>query len=166
MGCPWIDGCPIPSYDEDADIRILLNATYGSRVPLNGTYFAGTKVVLRVQNVSNRTYVYSTYYQSCQMTYHTEAGRQFKIPPGTHCDMIAYTEVQPGQTVELFPWDLDECTADDFWGCDERNVLPAGRYEVRSTFCRSDGGQTFGGERPWKDCGLGSSRSGASFTIS
>ena len=119
--------------------------------------------VVRARNVGSVAYVYRTYYAACELTYHTESGRRFLVPEGTHCDIANTASVEPGQTVDLFTWDLDECVKDS-WGCSQENHrdLAPGRYEVRGTFCAAR--QSAGGY-PVGDCEAQQSLSGVSFEI-
>jgi hypothetical protein len=100
---------------------------------LESSYPAGTKVPVKLHNSGRRTYVFNPFYQACDMTYLDESGRDFLVPEGTHCDLISWEEIAPGDTVTLFKWDLDECTKDE-WGCMEEEPLGPGRYTIRGRF--------------------------------
>jgi hypothetical protein len=70
---------------------------------LQDTYRASEKVDVRITNQGNRAYEYnSTGYEACNLTYRDQSGREFIIPPGTHCDLIAIERIKPGETVTLF----------------------------------------------------------------
>ena len=43
------------------------------------------------------------------MHYSDGDGREFIIPPGTHCYIVTYGTIKPGETQPLFSWKLDEC---------------------------------------------------------
>ncbi|HWG91030.1 MAG TPA: hypothetical protein VNZ52_09315 [Candidatus Thermoplasmatota archaeon] len=119
--CPGAAGCPIPTPPAPKDLRLLLNATY--RV--------GERAEVRVENRGNATYVFNPDYEACTMRYYDGTGRLFKIPPGTHCDLVSFQPIPPGTTVTLFAWDLTECTVDN-WGCSESKPLPPGEYQVQA----------------------------------
>ena len=106
---------------------------------LNDTYRVGERVDVKIVNHGERAYRYnSTGYEACELTYRDETGREFIIPPGTHCDLIAMEEIAPGETVKLFTWALDECVKDS-WGCVEEEPLPPGRYTIEGVFRSADG---------------------------
>jgi hypothetical protein len=96
-------------------------------------------VQVKIRNVGATTYLYQAIYQACFLTFLDESGREFIIPPGTHCDILAEVELAPGETKTLFTWRLDECTK-DAWGCQESAALPPGLYTIRGSFEPSDGG--------------------------
>jgi hypothetical protein len=107
---------------------------------LEATYEVGEHVEVRIVNNGQRPYRYnSTGYEACDLTYRAENGREFIIPPGTHCDLIVIEEIKPGETVTLFEWDLDKCTKDR-WGCVEEENLPPGTYTIEGSFRAADGG--------------------------
>jgi hypothetical protein len=134
--------------DADADVQLIVEHD-------------GPGVAVKARNRGTVPFVYSTHYEACGMTYHTDAGRQFLIPPGTHCDIANTATIEPGATVDLFDWDLTECTR-DAWGCAEKRPLPAGTYHLRDTFCAAQVPRT---DMPTEDCSRGASRSGASVTV-
>jgi hypothetical protein len=35
--------------------------------------------------------------EACELTYREEKGREFIIPPGTHCDLVLIKEIAPGE---------------------------------------------------------------------
>jgi hypothetical protein len=41
--------------------------------------------------------------------------------------------LDPGDTISLFTWGLEECLVDN-WGCSESEALPPGRYRLSGTF--------------------------------
>jgi hypothetical protein len=106
---------------------------------LDDSYRVGERVIVRITNHGTHPYRYnSTQYEACNLTYRDETGRRFLIPPGTHCDLIAITELQPGDTVNLFTWDLEECVRDE-WGCIKAETLAPGAYSIEGTFRSADG---------------------------
>lgn len=92
----------------ESDIRFLLKDTYN----------AGERTAVAIENVGSDTYSYYIFYQTCYLSYFDSTGGQFIIPPGTHCDIANQAELGPGETVQLFEWNLDECIVDQ-WGCVE-----------------------------------------------
>jgi hypothetical protein len=107
---------------------------------LQESYRAGEKVDVKITNQGDRAYEYnSTGYEACNLTYRDQTGRDFIIPPGTHCDLIAIEEIEPGQTVTLFQWQLDECVKDN-WGCVKSEPLEPGTYTIEGRFKAADGG--------------------------
>jgi hypothetical protein len=100
---------------------------------LTDEYKIGTRVAVKLRNNSNRSYIYNTAYEACDMRYFDASGRRFIIPPGTHCDIIAPDEIGPDETVTLFKWKLDECLKDQ-WGCSKSESLPEGSYTIRGWF--------------------------------
>jgi hypothetical protein len=148
--CPWHEGCPIPAMDADADVKIEFR---------NESLEVGGAAEVWIVNEGEAEYRYSAYYLECDMTYHTAGGRQFIVPPGTHCDLANTAVLGPGEEVHVFTWGLDECTQDD-WGCSESEPLPEGDYAVRVTLCAPASGSDYG-----EDCGIARSRSGIDFTI-
>lgn len=107
---------------------------------LEPEYRAGETIDVRIRNVGEQTYLYETHYQACFLTYTDGSGREFIIPPGTHCDILAPAEIGPGETKTLFTWHLDECL-EDAWGCQKSGDLPPGVYTIRGSFKPKDGGQ-------------------------
>ena len=121
---------PSPTAGAGGDIEFVLDDTYGFR----------DRVEVRIRNTGDAAYEYnSTGYEACNLTYRDETGREFIIPPGTHCDLIAIEKIEPGETVTLFEWNLDECTKDR-WGCVESEPLKPGTYTIEGTFRSADGG--------------------------
>jgi hypothetical protein len=97
---------------------------------------------VKIVNEGFHPYLYnSTGYEACDLTYRDDTGREFIIPPGTHCDLIVMEEISPGETVALFKWDLDECTKDR-WGCVREAPLPPGTYTIEGRFRSSTGSQS------------------------
>jgi len=106
---------------------------------LEETYEVGDRVAVKIVNEGSHPYLYNaTGYEACELTYRDQTGREFIIPPGTHCDLVLMKEIAPGETVNLFKWDLDECTRDR-WGCVEEAPLPPGTYTIEGTFRAADG---------------------------
>ena len=106
---------------------------------LEKKYEVGSKAVVKLRNNTNRTYMYNPYYEACKMVFRERGGRKFIIPEGTHCDLVVHEEVEPGDTVTLFRWDLDECTKDR-WGCVESKDLAPGWYTMSGRFRPKGGG--------------------------
>ncbi|HUR70044.1 MAG TPA: hypothetical protein VM370_12430, partial [Candidatus Thermoplasmatota archaeon] len=119
----------LPELPPSGDIRILLD---------NATLRAGEAVAVRVQNVGNGTYAYNPYYEACGWRYYDDQARPFRIPPGTHCDLMGEQPIAPGATVDAFHWSLDECVI-DLWGCGSAAPLAPGVYHIRARFCIYDG---------------------------
>lgn len=99
----------------------------------------GGKTRVRLRNRSDKAFVYNPYYEACQMVFRDGTGRKFLVPEGTHCDLVAREKVEPGETVTLFRWDLDECVKDE-WGCAKARDLPLGKYSMRGWFKPAGGG--------------------------
>lgn len=112
-----------PSSIPASDIRFLLG----------GWYAAGDRIPVRIENVGDVVYHYQPVYQACFLSYLDSQGREFIIPPGTHCDILGRAAIRPGETKLLFMWDLDECIK-DMWGCSKRRPLDPGTYPMRGTF--------------------------------
>jgi hypothetical protein len=108
---------------------------------LRERYPAGHRIPVRIQNVGDIAYEYQTIYQACFLAYRDEDGREFLIPPGTHCDLISTRPIQPGETTLLFKWSLDECTKDR-WGCARSRPLQPGTYHISGTFKTVEEGGT------------------------
>jgi hypothetical protein len=125
---------PVPSSSPTAiprsDIRFLLD----------DSYTIGDRVAVQIENVGDVAYRYQALYQACFLSYLDSKGREFLIPPGTHCDIRAIVTIQPGQTKRLFMWDLDECIKDQ-WGCVKSGPLEPGTYTIRGTFRPVAGGR-------------------------
>jgi hypothetical protein len=81
------------------------------------------------------------YYAACRLHYFDGEGRRFIIPPGTHCDLIAYGTIKPGETESLFKWNLDECVK-DAWGCVRSRPLSPGTYTITGAFKPKDAGNS------------------------
>lgn len=78
-------------------------------------------------------YRYQFYYPACYLTYFDPQGREFLVPPGTHCDIRSEATIRSGETKRLFTWDLDECIKDQ-WGCAKSRPLDPGTYTIRGRF--------------------------------
>lgn len=113
----------VPGFDADASVVFVLDERY----------HVGETVAVRARNVGNVSYTYNPFYAACDLAYFDDGGRPFRVPPGTHCDLVARETIEPGETVTLFNWTLDECTVDR-WGCAEARALPPGTYHLRGTF--------------------------------
>jgi hypothetical protein len=108
---------------------------------LRERYRAGHRIPVRIENIGDIAYEYQTIYQACFLTYRDERGREFLIPPGTHCDLLSIGLIVAGESKLLFKWDLDECTQDE-WGCARARPLPPGTYRISGTFEPVDAGAT------------------------
>jgi len=75
---------------------------------LKDTYKVGQVIAVQIKNSGNVAYSYQVYYAACYLSYYDDSGRKFLIPPGTHCDIWNEVEIQPGETVTLFHWDLSD----------------------------------------------------------
>jgi hypothetical protein len=107
---------------------------------LQESYNAREKVDVKITNRGDRAYEYnSTGYEACNLTYRDEAGREFIIPPGTHCDLVVIEQIKPGETVTLFEWQLDRCLKDN-WGCVKSEPLEPGTYTIEGRFKAAAGG--------------------------
>jgi hypothetical protein len=100
---------------------------------LQDRFEVGEKIRVRLRSGGRRPYVYNIAYEACDMRYFDESGRRFIIPPGTHCDIIANRTIQPGETVTLFKWRLEECVRDR-WGCIKAEPLEPGTYRIVGRF--------------------------------
>ncbi len=117
---------PTPSGDGTSPVTPI-------RFVLHDTYLVGQTARVGIQNVGDRPYRYQLFYAACELRYFDEDGRRFIIPPGTHCDMIAFGTIAPGETKPLFTWKLDECVR-DAWGCVRSKPLPPGTYTIAGRF--------------------------------
>lgn len=115
---------PTPSAGESAT---TLQFVLGDQVRI------GQTVDLRLRNLDDRAYSYRYDYAACELTYTDADGREFLIPPGTHCDLVSDATIKPGQTVTLFKWKLNECVKDR-WGCVKSEPLPPGDYTITGNF--------------------------------
>ena len=100
---------------------------------LNDTYTLGDTARVQIENVGDRPYRYQLLYAACRLHYFDGDGRRFIIPLGTHCDLIAYGTIKPGETKSLFKWKLDECVK-DAWGCVRSRPLSPGTYTITGAF--------------------------------
>ena len=107
---------------------------------LKRRYEMGGRTAVKLRNKGARSYTYNPFYEACDMVFRERSGRKFIIPEGTHCDLQADEEVEPGETVTLFRWDLDECTKDN-WGCRKSKDLPPDKYLMRGWFKPKGGGK-------------------------
>jgi hypothetical protein len=103
-------------------------------------YPARERVNVRIENAGTRIYRYQAFYAACFLSYSDSSGREFKIPPGTHCDILGEQPIEPGQVKRLFVWRLNECVKDR-WGCVKSRPLPPGAYVVRGRFEPVGGGK-------------------------
>ncbi|MCZ3388043.1 MAG: hypothetical protein LH645_02710 [Actinomycetia bacterium] len=108
---------------------------------LDDEFYTGDAVRLRMRNVGERAYIYRTTYAACDLTYTDADGREFLIPPGTHCDLVSKATIKPGQTVSLFVWRLNECVKDR-WGCVRSKPLLPGAYTISGQFSPVGKGET------------------------
>lgn len=109
------------------------------RFVLDTPLHVGGETRVRLRNSGDVAYNYNAAYEACDMVFRVRGGRKFLIPEGTHCDLIDPQRVQPGETVTLFRWDLDECVEDN-WGCTKAKDLPRGRYVMKGWFRPAGGG--------------------------
>lgn len=128
-----VTSSPEPRYSPHApqtgDIRFVLDEAY--RV--------GQRVVVKIRNVGEVAYDYQRVYQACHLTFLDVTGREFLIPPGTHCDILLKLRIRPGETEKLFAWQLDESVKDE-WGCTKERPLEPGTYTIKGTFAATKGG--------------------------
>jgi hypothetical protein len=114
---------------------------------LNDTYTVGDTARVQIENVGDRPYRYrlsvskGDQYASCPLHYFDGDGREFIIPPGTHCDIITYGTIKPGETKPLFKWKLDECVRDE-WGCVRSKPLSPGSYTITGLFKPATSGKS------------------------
>jgi hypothetical protein len=109
------------------------------RFVLDDHVTVGERFDVSITNVGTRAYLYEFHYQACFLSYFDSTGRQFTIPPGTHCDIRGKLPIRPRQTKWLFRWALDECLKDR-WGCvRSRPLLPA-TYTIKGRFRPVAGG--------------------------
>jgi hypothetical protein len=103
----------------------------------------GSKIPVRIKNVGSVSYGYETFYAACyNVKFFDSTGREFKIPPGTHCDLLHEDVLRPGERVRLFGWKLDECVKDR-WGCVRSESLEPGVYRLKGRFeARQNAGPT------------------------
>jgi hypothetical protein len=114
---------------------------------LNDTYTVGDTARVQIENVGDRPYRYRLsvsrrdQYAACPLHYFDDSGREFIIPPGTHCDIVTYGTIKPGETKPLFNWKLDECVKDE-WGCVRRKPLSPGTYTITGLFKPKNSGKS------------------------
>ena len=131
---------------------------------MEDNYALGQHIDIKIRNNGTRSYVYSEYYPACSnLEFYDESvdARQLKsfsevielppglfiIPEGTHCDLVAYREINPGEEVVLLTWSQRECVEDN-WGCSESVPVKPGRYTIVGEFRASMGsGVTVAAER-------------------
>ena len=108
-------------------------ATQDIQFVLNDVYRVGELIQVKIKNAGQVSYFYTRRFAACDLSYFDASGRKFLIPPGTHCDLREYVEIRPGETAELFEWDLSECI-EDLFGCVKSQPLPPGTYTIRGAF--------------------------------
>jgi len=114
---------------------------------LHDTYTVGDTARVQIENVGDRPYRYRlsvsdrSQYAACPLHYFDGDGRSFIIPPGTHCDIVAYGTIKPGETKPLFDWELDECVK-DAWGCALNKPLSPGTYTITGLFKPQNSGKS------------------------
>ena len=118
-----------PPHVRASDIRFVLADTY----PVED------QVVVRIKNVGDVAYTSEFEYAACFLSYFDSQGREFIIPPGTHCDILGKVPIEPGEIKPLFAWELDECIKDE-WGCVKNRPLDPGTYTIRGAFRPVGGG--------------------------
>jgi len=104
---------------------------------LKPTYKVGEEVEFKIQNIGKISYSYNQKYPACDLSYFDSSGREFVIPPATHCDQIVMVEIKPGETKNLFKWNGSECVLDNF-GCVKRKPLPEGTYTIEGSFSSAE----------------------------
>ncbi len=115
-----------------SDIRFLLERAYVEGLD--------KRIEVKIMNSGSVPYLYRKDYAACDLEYFDASGRKFIIPPGTHCDLVVYDEIKPGEVKTLFDWNLDECI-EDRWGCVKSKPLPIGEYTIKGTFTTPTGKQ-------------------------
>lgn len=140
---------PAPVSAEDQSTATGSGEMWPLRFVLDTPLHAGGQTRVRLRNVGDVSYIYNSYYQACYMTFRFRGGRRFIIPEGTHCDLVDRQELEPGETVTLFRWDLDECIEDN-WGCSKARDLPPGRYVMKGWFRPAGGGESLKAIRPFR----------------
>ncbi|MEK6328494.1 MAG: hypothetical protein AABM66_13365 [Actinomycetota bacterium] len=128
--------------DEDGatDDNAAQVSTGPIKLLFDDAYPPGERVNVRIENAGTRAYRYQAFYAACFLSYSDSSGREFKIPPGTHCDILGEQPIEPGQVKRLFAWRLNECVKDR-WGCVKSRPLPPGAYVVRGRFEPVGGGK-------------------------
>lgn len=130
---------PIPSDGTSSEGQI--------QFVLGETYTVGDSARVQIENVGDRSYRYRlsvskrSQYAACPLHYFDGDGREFIIPPGTHCDIVTYGTIEPGETKPLFKWMLDECVK-DAWGCVRSKPLPPGTYTLTGVFKAATSGKS------------------------
>ena len=122
---------------------------------MEDNYTLGQDIEIKIRNNGTGSYVYSEYYPACsnlKFYDESEEARQLKsfgrivelppglfiIPEGTHCDLVGYGEINPGEKVVLLTWSQRECVRDD-WGCGESVPVKPGKYTIVGRFGGSMG---------------------------
>ena len=122
---------------------------------MEDNYALGQDIEIKIRNNGTESYVYSEYYPACsnlEFYDESEEARQIKsfsmivelppglfiIPEGTHCDLVAYGEINPGEEVVLLTWGQRECVQDD-WGCVKSVPVKPGKYTIVGEFDGSMG---------------------------
>jgi len=107
------------------------------------SYSMGQLIEVRIRNFGQKSYQFNaSSFAACELFYSDSRGREFIIPPGMHCDLVLMDTIQPGETVTLFQWGLDECIQDSMGNsppvkaltCQESKPLPPGAYTVKGRF--------------------------------
>lgn len=132
---PTLDALPSTTPSPVSSASTTSDSTSGTELQfvLDDEFQSGDVVQLQMKNVGERGYVYRTTYAACNLTYTDSVGREFLIPPGTHCDLLSNATIKPGQTVSLFKWRLNECVKDR-WGCVRSEPLSPGTYTITGQF--------------------------------
>lgn len=125
--CPYVDGCGVPEYDAEADIRFVLNASY----------VEGESVHWVLRNHGSRDYGIESP-ASCSMEVYTQSGRRIWLGP-CYTDFKQTHTIPAGAEANLGSWPAGECVEDDRkWyagSCARWERLGPGTYEVRRSFC-------------------------------
>ncbi|HLE97729.1 MAG TPA: hypothetical protein VI997_10200 [Candidatus Thermoplasmatota archaeon] len=91
-GCARDGAEALPAFDPDADVRFVLEATYPP----------AEDVLVRIENVGDRSYVYRVLWPACALRFFADDGREFRVPTGVTCGEAGDAEITPGETVVLF----------------------------------------------------------------
>lgn len=136
---------PLPSRhvgDAMASVEHGIQETSGDvQFVLGDTYSFSQTIEVKIKNVGSMPYRYDRAYSACYLSYATEDGEEFLIPPGTRCDTADEGEIAPGEVVTLFSWSLDQCLIDDRGCLLSRPLLP-GVYRMAGDFQSVDGKTT------------------------
>ncbi len=122
---------------------------------MEDSYTLGQDIQIKIKNQGTESYVYSFYYPACNNLEFYDESREarrletlggirelpiglFIIPEGTHCDLVGYGEINPGEEVVLLTWSQRECVEDN-GGCTESVPVKPGKYTIVGEFRGSMG---------------------------